>query len=135
MKVLFADTSWWVALLNPRDHWHQTAIDLGPSVETYGILTTDMVLIELLNHFSAFGPTLRRAAVLSVADINATVQVVPQTRHLFEEGLTLYGGRLDKGWSLTDCASMAVMIRRGISEILTADHHFEQAGFQALMRH
>ncbi len=42
--------------------------------------------------------------------------------------------RLDKDWSLTDCISFAVMQERSLTEALTSDHHFEQAGFTALLK-
>jgi predicted nucleic acid-binding protein len=45
----------------------------------------------------------------------------------------LYRNRADKNWSLTDCISFVVMKRKGITEALTGDHHFEQAGFKALL--
>ncbi len=53
---------------------------------------------------------------------------------LYERGLELYGQRLDKAWSLTDCISFVVMTERGLTEALTGDNHFEQAGFRALLR-
>ncbi len=55
------------------------------------------------------------------------------TGTLLQSGWRLYGERLDKDWSLTDCMSFAVMKRAGLSEALTADHHFLQAGFRALL--
>ena len=61
-------------------------------------------------------------------------EVVPETTDLFKEGLKLYSSRPDKGWSLTDCLSFVVMKERGILDALTSDHHFNQAGFHALLR-
>ncbi|EKE25438.1 MAG: hypothetical protein ACD_5C00161G0004, partial [uncultured bacterium] len=46
----------------------------------------------------------------------------------------LYKRMADKDWSLTDCASFEIMKARGITEALAHDHHFEQAGFTALLR-
>jgi predicted nucleic acid-binding protein len=46
----------------------------------------------------------------------------------------LYRGRPDKEWSLTDCISFVVMGERSLTEALTSDHHFEQAGFTALLK-
>ncbi len=59
--------------------------------------------------------------------------VTPSSSELLEEGIALYLGRPDKDWSLTDCISFVVMEREGLREALTADRHFIQAGFTALL--
>jgi sugar lactone lactonase YvrE len=41
--------------------------------------------------------------------------------------------RPDKTWSLTDCISFVVMQDEGLTTAVTTDHHFLQAGFNALM--
>jgi predicted nucleic acid-binding protein len=53
---------------------------------------------------------------------------------LLLDGLELYRARPDKAYSLTDCMSMLIMRREGITEILTHDRHFEQEGFRSLFR-
>lgn len=63
-----------------------------------------------------------------------TVQVLPADQRSFDAGLDLYERRPDKEWSLTDCISFGVMREHGITQALTTDHHFEQAGFRALLR-
>lgn len=63
------------------------------------------------------------------------VKVIPQNRALFLEGLALYERRLDKQYSLTDCLSMHIMRREGLTEILTNDHHFAQEGSRSCFRH
>jgi len=60
--------------------------------------------------------------------------VVGLDPHLYQRGINLYAQRPDKEWSLTDCISFVVMSDRGITEALTGDHHFEQAGFRALLK-
>src|SRR5947199_324028 len=50
------------------------------------------------------------------------------------DGIQLYSQRPDKEWSLTDCVSFVAMQRREITDALTKDHHFEQAGFVALLK-
>jgi len=94
-----------------------------------------MVLVELLNAFSA-DSDLRSAAIKTVKAVtrNPNVTVVPQTRDLFRRAVERYESRQDKGWSLTDCASFLIMEEQGIKEALAHDRHFEQAGFQALLR-
>jgi uncharacterized protein len=46
----------------------------------------------------------------------------------------LFAERSDKGWSLTDCISIALMQERGLTQALTTDRHFEQAGFNVLLK-
>jgi len=65
---------------------------------------------------------------------DANVEIVPLARPLIERAMKLYSERPDKEWGLTDCASFVVMEDRGIREALTADEHFQQAGFRALLR-
>jgi predicted nucleic acid-binding protein len=72
---------------------------------------------------------LRRCAAFW---LRRQVTVIHQTRELFLEGLTLYEARSDKEYSLTDCISMQVMRREGLTEVLTNDHHFTQEGFHIL---
>jgi len=62
------------------------------------------------------------------------IEVVPQTSMQFGEAFDMYRQMVDKEWSLTDCASFALMKERGLREALAHDHHFEQAGFVALLR-
>ena len=61
-------------------------------------------------------------------------EVVSARPDLFDRGLQLHSRRSDKAWSLTDCISFIVMTERGLTEALTGDHHFVQAGFRALLR-
>jgi predicted nucleic acid-binding protein len=136
MKRVFADTGYWIALLNPHDELHARALALAQSCSDDQIVTTEMVLTELLNGFSDRGPRLRAAASKAVNALRSSpkVTVVPQTSEQFQWALTRYEGRLDKDWSLTDCASFVTMEAEGIGAALTHDQHFAQAGFQALLR-
>jgi predicted nucleic acid-binding protein len=63
-----------------------------------------------------------------------SVHIVPPTLDLYDAGLDLYARRMDKDWSLTDCISFEAMRRHQISDALTTDHHFEQAGFNVLLK-
>ena len=134
MKRVFADTSYWIALLNPRDELHHRAV--AASQEFSELVTTEMVLVEFLNAFSDRGPHLRAAASRAVTVLRASVpvRVTPQTSEQFERALSRYNDRPDKNWSLTDCASFLVMEAESIEDALTHDQHFVQAGFHALLR-
>lgn len=136
MRAVFADTSYWIALLSSEDSLHKKARALSESLETIRVITSEMVLTEFLNDSSDSGAVLRRTAALMIRGLRrrAEVLIVPQTSIQFQEALALYEQRDDKRWSLTDCASFQIMRRDRMTQALTYDHHFEQAGFQALLR-
>ena len=134
MKVVFADTGYWTALLYPKDNLHEKALEISSTLGKSRILTTEMVLAELL---AALSPLPTRPFAINGVDTirtNPNVEVVPQTSIQFREAFDLYKKMADKAWSLTDCGSFEIMRERGISEALAHDHHFEQAGFKALLR-
>lgn len=135
MKV-FADTFYWTALTSTKDRFHARAVEFSLSVQPDKLITTDDVLDEYLAFFAGAPQTVRIKAGNYVARLlrNSRVFVVPQNRDVFFAGLELYRARPDKGYSLTDCISMHVMRREGLSEVLTNDRHFEQEGFRVLFR-
>jgi predicted nucleic acid-binding protein len=134
VKLVFADTFYWIALINPRDSANQRVLSFSRSLDS-SIVTTDEVLTELLT-FCGGDPKLRMEAALAVQDIlgDTGARVIPQSRASFLAGLSLYQARPDKGYSLTDCISMQTMRKEGLAEVLTNDRHFEQEGFRALFR-
>lgn len=136
MKRIFADTGYWVVLLNPRDELHTQAVAAAQSYSGDQVVTSEMVLVEFLNGFSDRGPRLRAAASKAVRTLRSSlnVTVISQTSDQFEEALRRYEARVDKDWSLTDCASFLIMEAEGIEAALTHDQHYTQAGFQALLR-
>jgi uncharacterized protein len=135
MKTVFADTAYWIALLNPKDTLHLKARSVSASLGRVRLVTSEMVLTELLNDFGARGETLRGTAVRLVGTLreDAQVRISAQTGELFQAAFLLYSQRGDKDWSLTDCSSFCIMGNHGITEALTHDRHFKQAGFRALL--
>src|SRR5262249_19727166 len=122
--------------INPRDNHNRRAQDVSAQLTNCTILTSEMVLVEVLNGLADYGPHLRNAAHEMVRMImnDATIEVVPQTRKLFQNACAVYDGHRDKEWSLTDCASFVIMDQKNITDALTSDHHFEQRGYRALLR-
>jgi uncharacterized protein len=135
MRTVFADALYWVALTNPHDQWHQQALAASRTLQRVRLVTTEEVLVEYLNFLASAGSHLRRKAREAVRRMaqNPNVEIIPQTHENFQAGLNLYEQRPDKGYSLTDCISMLAMRSRGITEILTHDHHFAQEGFALLL--
>jgi uncharacterized protein len=132
MKSVFADTSFYVALINHRDEHHQRACRFAD--EYQGDFVTSAWVIEELADYLCDSPN--RPLFLSMyKDLcaDARVVIVPLSVELFDEGIKLYAARPDKDWSLTDCISFLVMERFELHEAAATDHHFVQAGFTALL--
>jgi predicted nucleic acid-binding protein len=132
-NACFVDTFALLAMLNPADRRHQDAMR-WMSASRRPLVITEWILTELGDALCA---ARTRAAFLAVERrlrADPRVQVVTSAPDLFQGGLALYAGRPDKDWSLTDCISFETMRTHGIRDALTADHHFEQAGFTALLK-
>jgi predicted nucleic acid-binding protein len=127
MTEVFADAFFFIAFLNQNDQYH-ARVQAEISKDRKRIVTTAWVLVEVADALcvpTARAPTHR--FIVGLLD-NPAVYVASDSSWL-ERGLTLFGRRPDKNWSLTDCISFAVMEDRGLTHALTADRHFAQAGF------
>ena len=135
MRRVFADTYYWIALLNDRDQGHAAAQAVSQSLGQATVVTTQEVLSEVLTHFSGYGRFMRQSAAAFIRNILAdpTIDVREQSGRSFLGGLALYETRPDKDYSLTDCISMETMRAESITEILTHDNHFTQEGFALLL--
>jgi hypothetical protein len=131
--MILIDTGYCLALLRPRDVLYPRAQAWALAVRE-PLVVTEYVLLEAVNSLSA--PATRAKAPVLIARIRSdpNIEVIPASSELFEAGLQLHAQRPDKDWSLTDCISFVIMRRRGILRALAHDHHFEQAGFEALLR-
>lgn len=134
-EPLFLDTSYVLALLNQRDTRHAIAVALRPRLDVARrVVTTEAVLLELGNAVSRDAVLRPRvAALIDSYYAGPACTVVSVDRDLVGEALRLYREHADKTWGLTDCVSFVVMRRLGVHAALTADRHFVQAGFEALM--
>lgn len=131
---LFLDTVFIQALLNKRDQYHGIARAFVPRVRAAAaVWVTEAVLVEVGN---ALGALNRPAAVQFIQQCyyTANLQVVMVNTQLLTRALQLYNERPDKTWGLTDCISFVVMWEQGLTDAVTADVHFVQAGFRALLR-
>ncbi len=132
MKPGFVDTSFYIALTNPRDALHAAARRLGREIRGR-VITTEYVLVEVGNWLSRSGDKPLFVQLLSDVQADPRTTIVPASHDLFVRGSALFAQRLDKDWSLTDCISFTVMAQLGLADALTSDHHFEQAGFTILL--
>ena len=131
--TVFADTFALIAWLNPRDEAH-TVVAAYLDVFTGRLLTTEWVLMELADALSAPEARSTAAAFLKAVRVDPLFDVVGYAPAVYQAGFELFATRPDKAWSLTDCISIGVMAERKVSEALTADHHFVQAGFRTVFK-
>ncbi len=132
---LFLDASFAIALAAPRDAHHEraNALALRIRADRTPVVTTRAILLEIGN---ALGKQRHRSAAVTLLDAierDPSISIVPLTEELFQQARELYRRHGDKEWGLTDCVSFVVMRQRGITAALTADDHFRQAGFHALL--
>ncbi len=135
MATRFGDAAFYIAIINERDTLHATALLVAGATQDDQQITTEAVIIEVCDYFCMAGPHMRAAAArfVEVLRADARLTIIPQTTELLDDGLRLYRARPDKGYSLTDCMSMVICAREGITEVLTHDRHFEQEGLTPLL--
>jgi uncharacterized protein len=133
MTPVFADTFFYLALLGESDQAHSKAVAASESRRDR-VVTTEWVLTEVADALCDPPQRTSFSRLLALLRADPGTEVIPASGSLFGRGVDLYERRPDKSWSLTDCISFVVMTERGLIEALTGDHHFEQAGFRALLR-
>ncbi len=132
-RRFFLDTSYVLALINPRDIYHTKAKELFPQIRTaYEVVITEAILTEIGN---ALSRSNRLAAVnfINTCYTTTNVKVVSVDKELFRRAVNFYHVYKDKQWGLTDCISFIVMQDYDIKEAFTTDEHFRQAGFNVLL--
>ena len=132
---VFLDAAYAIALSVPKDSYHKRAVLLADELEASKtrLVTTRAVMLEIGNALSK--QRYRHAAVELLRSLEAdpNVTIVPLSEDLYAQAFRLYRERPDKDWGLTDCISFIAMQGRKITEALTTDEHFQQAGFRALL--
>lgn len=131
-RRLFLDTVFIQAIYSVRDQYHQKAMALLREIEESEAWVTEAVLIEVGNGLSVVN---RQGAVEFIQQCYETpnIRVVGLDTELLSKALQLYKNRPDKTWGLVDCISFVVMREQKITEAATADEHFVQAGYRALL--
>jgi len=135
MSKVFLDTSYAVALSAPTDENHQRAAELAEQLETSNtyFVTTRAILLEIGNALSKLRHRTAAVRLLTALENDPKVEIVSASDELYRRAFDIYRDRFDKDWGLIDCMSFVVMNDQGLTEALTADNHFRQAGFRVLL--
>ena len=133
MNAVFADTFFFLAAINPADAAHEGAIDFSDNCND-PLVTTAWVITEVADALAGHSERHLFQELYESITSDPRVEIILPDAGLFRRALELYIDRPDQDWSLTDCTSFVVMTERRLTEAATGDHHFEQAGFRALLR-
>lgn len=131
-RHVFADTSFWIALVVKNDQHHERAERWA--AQLFGtITTTAAVILETANALAR--PVWRQhgVALLDHLQQRPNIQVIPFSADLWNRAWDLYKKRMDKTWSLTDCISFLIMGELKLVDALATDDDFRQAGFRPLL--
>jgi predicted nucleic acid-binding protein len=132
---VFLDTGYVIALLSPRDHFHDKAIALSYTLEQSRarLVTTPAIIFEIGAAFSRLSHRPAGKQFLDYLHSYPLVDIAPLTPPRYDRAYRLFSRRMDKEWSLADCLSFVVMEEYGLKDALAADTHFSQAGFRPLL--
>ena len=135
MIEVFLDTSFAIALSSVSDKNHLKAVEIANQLEKNQtrLVTTQAILLEIGNALSKKKYRLAAIQLLESLEADPNVEVIELTNQLYTEAFELFKNRRDKEWGLVDCISFIIMQDRAITDALTADQHFSQAGFNALL--
>ena len=135
MIEVFLDTSFAIALSSVSDKNHLKAVQIANQLEKNQnrLVTTQAILLEIGNALSKKKYRLAAIQLLESLAADPNVEIIELTNQLYTEAFELFKNRRDKEWGLVDCISFIVMQNRGITDALTADRHFSQAGLRALL--
>ena len=133
MRTVFADSYYYLALVNERDAGYEGAVDYSLTYVGRSV-TTEWILMEVADALSDPWQRPIFLELLTRLRNEPGLLIIQASHELFDRGVALFSQRSDKSWSLTDCISFVVMKEHGLTEALTADHHFEQAGFVPILK-
>jgi uncharacterized protein len=138
MPDIFADTAGWGHLVDTSQRYHALAATIYRTARQDGqkLVTTNYILAELVALLTSplRIPRPRQIAFITGIKTSPHVEVIHIDTTLDAQAWDLPTQRPDKTWSLVDCTSFIVMQREGLTEALTTDRHFSQAGFVPLLR-
>jgi predicted nucleic acid-binding protein len=135
-RKVFVDTSAWLALINKSDAVHQKTRKVRDALlkDNNEFVVTNYVMVEIANALCRVPHKETAVKLINFIEMTENIQVVEIDKEIFKEAWRVYSTHLDKDWSLTDCTSFEVMKERRITEAFITDKHFEQAGFNILIK-
>ena len=129
------DTAGFLSLWDASDQYHKRAVQLQTELSRKAgrFLTTDYIVDEtatllLVRHSHAAADDFLQTVLASQS---LQMQWIDSDR--FQRAARFFTQHNDKQWSFTDCVSFILMHELNLTDCFTTDHHFRQAGFNALL--
>jgi len=134
MTIYFVDTGYIIALEASDDQHHKKAKNHWVNIIEQGpmLITTNYVFDELTTFFNSRGYHAKAVEIGERLLQSPGIKCLPVDKAIFEKSWSSFKKYSDKTFSFTDCISFEVMRNRNINQVLSFDHHFEQAGFEIL---
>jgi uncharacterized protein len=137
-RQVFVDTQGWAEVFHAAGLHHPQAAALmqDARLNHWELFTSNLILSELAPLFRSRNFRLPQSQMLAIiAQIRAlpNLVIVHIDPLLDQQAWELLDANPQHPWSHVDATSMIVMRQIGVSEIVTADHHFIQAGFSTLL--
>lgn len=138
MPEIFVDTSGWGCLVDRSQNLHTPAVEIYETARTNNqrLFTTNYIIAELVALLTSPLRIPRQKIIEFIQSLRASpfVEILHVDPETDAEAWKLLADRPDKEWSLVDCSSFVVMQSLGITEALTTDRNFEQAGLVRLLK-
>lgn len=134
-RSALVDSAGLYALADHRDPTHAAAVAcIGRLVRTRtSLLLTDYVIDEAATLAKVRAGAHASLRLLEIVDRSAGFTLIWIGPERFESAKALFRKHADHGYSFTDCTSFVVMRELGLTEALTTDRHFVEAGFKVLL--
>lgn len=130
------DASGWFALLNRTEGAaHQKANALfARHARGMGVVTTEYVLQETATLLRSHSLPHIEGRLFAFVENTTRVRVVWSSFRFFTRTRDFFLKHHDKDWSFVDCSSFLLMNDEGLSDALSTDKRFKQAGFMPLLK-
>ena len=131
---LFVDTGFFLALFNRRDQYHEVAGRMANHFhQCRELWTSEAIMLEVAAGFRTPGQRPIAIGLWDRFHSDPRCRLATISGPLLARAMELFRSRPDKDWSLADCTSFVLMAEHHLTDALSCDQHFVQAGFRALL--